>query len=80
MWILLIILGLLLLGALLYWLLIITEGLYLGRRFVVWLYDRTAHKYDGIKEYEDQAGGTGSCTGRNRSRAAPAAIRESRAR
>jgi SAM-dependent methyltransferase len=55
MWILLIILGLLLLGALLYWLLIITEGLYLGRRFVVWLYDRTAHKYDGIKEYEDQA-------------------------
>lgn len=38
--------------ALLYWLLVITEGVYLGRRVVVWLYDITAHKYDGIKEFD----------------------------
>ncbi|MCA9973224.1 MAG: class I SAM-dependent methyltransferase [Anaerolineales bacterium] len=44
-----------LLAALLYWLLVITEGVYLGRRFVVWLYDLTAHKYDGIKGYEAEA-------------------------
>ncbi|WP_420641483.1 class I SAM-dependent methyltransferase [Candidatus Leptofilum sp.] len=40
------------LTTLLYWLLITTEGVYLGRRVVVWLYDITAHKYDGIKEFE----------------------------
>ncbi|MFO7683979.1 MAG: class I SAM-dependent methyltransferase, partial [Chloroflexota bacterium] len=39
-------------AALLYWLLVITEGVYLGRRVVVWLYDITAHKYDGIKEFD----------------------------
>lgn len=55
MWILLAIVGLVLLAALLYWLLVITEGLYLGRRFVVWMYDVTAQKYDGIKQYEAQA-------------------------
>ncbi len=49
------ILGLLLVGALLYWLLVITEGLYLGRRFVVWMYDVTAHRYDNIKAYEAAA-------------------------
>lgn len=54
-WILWAIIGLGLLAALLYWLLVITEGLFLGRRFVVWLYDLTAHKYDGIKAYEDEA-------------------------
>ena len=43
------------LGLLLYWLLIVTEGLYLGRRVVVWLYDITAHKYDGIKEFDPDA-------------------------
>lgn len=43
------------LGALAYWLLVITEGVYLGRRAVVWMYDLTAHKYDGIKQYEDVA-------------------------
>ena len=43
------------LAALLYWLLITTEGVYLGRRVVVWLYDITAHKYDGIKEFESDA-------------------------
>ncbi|MDJ0755187.1 MAG: class I SAM-dependent methyltransferase [Ardenticatenaceae bacterium] len=35
----------------LYWLLVITEGVYLGRRLVVWLYDLTAFEYDKIKEY-----------------------------
>ena len=43
------------LALLLYWLLITTEGVYLGRRVVVWLYDITAHKYDGIKEFEPDA-------------------------
>ncbi|HFE66114.1 MAG TPA: class I SAM-dependent methyltransferase [Chloroflexi bacterium] len=38
-------------GLFLYWLLVITEGVYLGRRAVVWLYDLTADKYDGIKEF-----------------------------
>lgn len=51
----LITLAALLLGALLYWLLVVTEGVYLGRRVVVWLYDITAHRYDGIKEFEDDA-------------------------
>ncbi len=41
-----------LLGLLLYYLLIITEGVFLGRRVVVWLYDITAYKYDVIKDYE----------------------------
>ncbi len=43
------------LGAMLYWLLVITEGVYLGRRVVVWLYDLTAHNYDRIKEFDDEA-------------------------
>lgn len=43
------------LAALLYWLLVTTEGVYLGRRVVVWLYDITAHKYDGIKEFDPDA-------------------------
>lgn len=38
----------------LYYLLVVTEGVYLGRRVVVWLYDLTAHRYDGIKEYEPE--------------------------
>jgi ubiquinone/menaquinone biosynthesis C-methylase UbiE len=42
---------LLVLAAVLYWLLVMTEGVYLGRRVVVWLYDITAHKYDGIKQF-----------------------------
>jgi len=48
-------LGLLLavaLGLLLYWLLVITEGVYLGRRLVVFLYDHTAHRYDAIKQFD----------------------------
>lgn len=50
------ILALIALAALAYWFLIdVTEGVYLGRRMVVWLYDITAHKYDGIKEFDDSA-------------------------
>lgn len=41
-----------LLGGLAYWLFITTEGVFLGRRVVVWLYDRTAHRYDAIKEFD----------------------------
>jgi ubiquinone/menaquinone biosynthesis C-methylase UbiE len=43
------------LAIVLYWLLVITEGVFLGRRLVVWLYDLTAHKYDRIKEFDDEA-------------------------
>ena len=39
------------LGFFLYWLLVTTEGAFLGRRVVVWLYDVTAHRYDEVKEY-----------------------------
>lgn len=46
---------LILLAGLYYWLFVITEGVYLGRRVVVWLYDQTAHKYDEIKQYDDTA-------------------------
>ncbi|MEJ2747599.1 MAG: methyltransferase domain-containing protein [Anaerolineae bacterium] len=49
------IVGGLLLAGLLYWLLVTTEGVFLGRRMVVWLYDITAHKYDGIKQFDDDA-------------------------
>ena len=41
----------LLIGILLWWLLITTEGVYLGRRVVVWLYDVYARRYDRIKQY-----------------------------
>jgi len=40
----------LLLGALLYWVLVLTEGTYLGPRVVVLLYDWTARRYDRIKQ------------------------------
>ncbi len=53
-WIVLAVVGLALFGLFLYWLLVITEGVYLGRRVVVWLYDLTAVKYDGIKEFEPE--------------------------
>lgn len=44
-----------LLAGLYYWLFVITEGVFLGRRMVVWLYDLTAHKYDDIKQYDADA-------------------------
>ncbi len=37
---------------LLHWLLILTEGVFLGRRVVVWLYDLAAGRYDGIKKFD----------------------------
>ena len=45
--------GVVLLGVFLYWLLVTTEGVFLGRRVVVWLYDLTAYRYDAIKEFDD---------------------------
>ena len=39
-------------GLVVYWLLVWTEGVYLGRRAVVWMYDITAHRYDGIKQFD----------------------------
>ncbi len=36
----------------LWWLLITTEGVYLGRRVVIWLYDVYARRYDHIKQYD----------------------------
>jgi SAM-dependent methyltransferase len=38
--------------ALVYYLLVRTEGVYLGRRVVVWLYDVYAGRYDRIKNYD----------------------------
>lgn len=52
-WIAIAALLLFILGALLYWLLVITEGVFLGRRMVVWLYDLTASRYDGIKQFDE---------------------------
>jgi ubiquinone/menaquinone biosynthesis C-methylase UbiE len=39
---------------LVWWLIIPTEGVYLGRRMVVWLYDLYAHRYDAVKNYYRQ--------------------------
>ncbi len=41
-----------LLVAALWYLLIKTEGVYLGRRMVIWLYDLYAGRYDRIKQYD----------------------------
>jgi ubiquinone/menaquinone biosynthesis C-methylase UbiE len=38
-------------GVLAWWLLIASEGVYLGRRVVILLYDLYARRYDGIKNY-----------------------------
>jgi SAM-dependent methyltransferase len=35
-----------------YYLLVATEGVFLGKRVVIWLYDLTAHKYDDIKGFD----------------------------
>lgn len=37
-----------------WWLLIESEGVYLGRRVVIWLYDVYATRYDGIKHLSKQ--------------------------
>jgi ubiquinone/menaquinone biosynthesis C-methylase UbiE len=39
-------------GLFLWWLLITTEGVYLGRGVVIWLYDVYARRYDRIKQYD----------------------------
>jgi SAM-dependent methyltransferase len=36
----------------LHWLFIRTEGVFLGRRVVVWLYDLSAARYDNIKQFD----------------------------
>lgn len=36
----------------LWYLLVKTEGIYLGRGVVIWLYDRYANRYDAIKQYD----------------------------
>ena len=38
-----------------WWLIFETEGVYLGRRIVVCLYDIYAERYDGIKQFDDRA-------------------------
>ncbi len=52
------ILGILLIGTFIaalmlvgWWLLVASEGVYLGRWMVILLYDRFAHRYDGVKHY-----------------------------
>jgi SAM-dependent methyltransferase len=46
------VLGLAVLGLLLYWQLIIAEGTYLGPRIVVLMYDWSAHVYERIKKFD----------------------------
>lgn len=46
------IMGAILLGLLALWELWICEGAHLGRRFVVWLYDLTATRYENIKQFD----------------------------
>lgn len=41
-----------LVAALLWYLVVKTEGIYLGRRAVIWLYDVYAGRYDDIKQYD----------------------------
>ena len=40
---------------LIWWLIFETEGVYLGRRAVIALYDLYAHRYDRIKQFDDTA-------------------------
>lgn len=43
--------GVVLLGAFLYWAFFVTEGAYLGAGVVAWTYDLFAHRYDAIKRF-----------------------------
>jgi SAM-dependent methyltransferase len=52
-----IVVGTVMLGVLLYWLLVTTEGVFLGQRIVIWLYDLTATRYDSIKEFSESDDG-----------------------
>jgi ubiquinone/menaquinone biosynthesis C-methylase UbiE len=51
-WLLLYGLALSLIFLLMWWLVVTTEGVYLGERAVIWLYDLFAPRYDRIKGYE----------------------------
>lgn len=42
-------------GFLIWWLIFETEGVYLGRRVVIALYDLYARRYDSIKEFDETA-------------------------
>ena len=42
-------------GFLIWWLIIETEGVYLGRRVVIALYDLYAARYDRVKQFDEQA-------------------------
>lgn len=55
MTVLVIVFGLLALGFLFWWLIIETEGVYLGRRAVIALYDLYASRYDRIKQFDEEA-------------------------
>ena len=44
---------LLLITVLYYWLVILTEGVFLGSRAVVWMYDISAYRYDKVKEWDE---------------------------
>lgn len=44
--------AIILLAVWVYWHIVITEGAYLGQGVVTWLYDLTAARYNGIKEFE----------------------------
>jgi ubiquinone/menaquinone biosynthesis C-methylase UbiE len=43
-----------LVAALVWWLVFRTEGIYLGRRTVIWLYDIYARRYDDIKQWDPE--------------------------
>lgn len=47
--------GVAIIAFLLWWLLIRTEGVYLGRGVVIWLYDVFATRYDNIVQHDDVA-------------------------
>ncbi len=46
---------LLLLGFLFWWLIVETEGVYLGKRMVILLYDLYATRYNRVKQFDEQA-------------------------
>jgi ubiquinone/menaquinone biosynthesis C-methylase UbiE len=48
-----IVVAVILIGLLVHWELIVCEGVHLGPRVVVWLYDRFAPRYDGVKRFDE---------------------------
>lgn len=47
-----VVVGIALLAGLIYWQFFLAEGVYLGKRVVIWLYDLGAKTYDGVKQYD----------------------------